>query len=61
MNDIIKYKKWDKKDIRRPQSSIRNILNLKYCQFYIPLMSLYFYIHNTPKSVKCIDFMIHIL
>lgn len=56
MNQIdISYFKWIKKDSKNLQKSIRNILNMREIQFYMPFFSLYFYIHNTPLSHKIID------
>ena len=53
---MIQYHKWNKKDRNQLFNSIQEILNIKSTQFYIPLFSLYFYLHNTPKSHKTIDF-----
>lgn len=51
----IKYHKWTKKDSKKLFQSISKILNISHQQFYMPLMSLFFYIHNTPKSHKIMD------
>ena len=51
----ISYFKWIKRDSKNLQRSIRNILNMREIQFYMPFFSLYFYIHNTPLSHKIID------
>ena len=52
---MIQYHKWSKKDMKSLFQSIRNILDIKTLQFYMPYFSLYFYIHNTPLSHKIID------
>ena len=52
---MIQYHKWSKKDMKFLFQSIRNILDIKTLQFYMPYFSLYFYIHNTPLSHKIID------
>ena len=51
----IKYYKWDKKDSIQLFKSLSELLNVSHQQFYMPLMSLFFYIHNTPNSHKRID------
>jgi len=51
----IKYHKWDKKKYKILSNSVSRIIYLKDIQFYIPLFSLFFYIHNTPLSHKTID------
>ena len=51
----IKYHKWQKQDYQKLFHSCLELLNLKSLQFYMPIFSLYFYIHNTPKSHKVID------
>ena len=57
MNQIdISYSKWTKKDSKLLFKSLRELLEIKEIQFYMPLFSLYFYIHNTPLSHKVIDF-----
>ena len=56
MNQVdISYIKWIKKDSKLFYKSIRELLNLKEIQFYMPPFSLYLYIHNTPLSHKIID------
>jgi len=52
----IKYKIWSKEDMKKFNRSIRDILNLKEPQLYFPIMSLFFYIHNTPNSHRLLDF-----
>ena len=52
----IKYRKWSKQDSRLLFESMRNVLKLKEPQFYFPIMSLFFYVHNTPNSHRVIDF-----
>ena len=51
----IKYHKWDRKKYKRLSQSLSSLIYLKEIQFYIPLFSLFFYIHNTPFSHKTID------
>ena len=53
-NTLIKNQKWDKKDRTKFFNSCRNILNIKEPQFYQPIFSLYFNIHNTKSSTKAI-------
>lgn len=48
--------KWSKKDRTSLYKSIKNLLGMEHSQMYFPIMSLYFYIHNTKNSHKCIDF-----
>lgn len=56
MKDIIQYKSWSKNERKLLYNSIRKNIVLKEPQFYIPIMSLYFYVHNTHNSHKIIDF-----
>ena len=51
----IEYHKWDRKKYKLLSKSLSNLLYLKEIQFYMPLFSLFFYIHNTPFSHKTID------
>ena len=48
--------KWSRKDRNIFYKSIKNLLGIEHTQLYFPIMSLYFYIHNTKDSHKCIDF-----
>jgi hypothetical protein len=52
----IRYHKWIQKEYKALFKSLRSLLEMESLQFYMPLMSLYFYIHNTPNSHKTIDF-----
>jgi hypothetical protein len=52
----IRYHKWDKSDYQGLSQSILQHLGMKSLQFYMPIFSLYFYIHNTPNSQKTVDF-----
>lgn len=52
----IQYSTWNKQDIQLLNHSLRYIMNIKEPQLYYPIMSLFFYIHNTPNSHKVIDF-----
>lgn len=51
-----KYYKWDKENIKVLYNSLREKLNISEPQLYYPIMSLFFYIHNTLYSHKIIDF-----
>ncbi len=51
----IEFHKWDKRKMKHLMKSIRDVLSMNSLQFYMPLFSLYFYIHNTPLSHKIID------
>jgi len=51
----IRYHKWNKKNYKKLFQNCSDILDLKSLQFFMPLFSLYFYIHNTPCSHKVID------
>tara|TARA_Y100000389_G_C17443742_1_gene510277 strand:+ start:110 stop:1645 length:1536 start_codon:yes stop_codon:yes gene_type:complete len=55
MNTNINFHKWNKKDSNNFLKSCNNILDIKQSQFYQPYFSLYFHLHNTKKSHKCID------
>ena len=52
----IQYSKWNKNEMKILNNSLRNILDIKEPQLYFPIMSLFFYIHNTPNSHRLIDF-----
>ena len=52
----IQYSKWNKKDIKILNNSLRSVLKTKEPQLYYPIMSLFFYIHNTHNSHRLIDF-----
>ena len=53
--ELIYYHKWNKKDYKKLFQSITELLNIKSLQFYIPIYSLYFYIHNKSNSNRKID------
>ena len=55
MNSEIQFHKWKTHDYKKLYSSIRDILDMKSLQFYMPFYSLYFYIHNKPKANHKID------
>ena len=55
MNSEIKFYKWSSKDYKNLYRSIREKINMKNLQFYMPFFSLYFYIHNKPKARNKID------
>ena len=52
----IQYSKWKKTDYKILNNSLRELLNINEPQLYFPIMSLFFYIHNTPNSHRTIDF-----
>ena len=52
----IRYHKWTKEGVKKLYQSFRHILNIEEPQLYFPIMSLFFYIHNTKFSHKIIDF-----
>ena len=52
----LEQQKWSRKDRTLLYKSSSHFLQMKSPQLYYPIMSLYFYIHNTPESHKCIDF-----
>ena len=56
MSHSIKYQIWTKEDMKTFNNSLRDTLHLKEPQLYFPIMSLFFYIHNTPNSHKLLDF-----
>lgn len=55
MNSEIQFYKWQTHDYKKLYSSIRDVLDMKSLQFYMPFYSLYFYIHNKPKANHKID------
>lgn len=55
-NLIIQYHKWDLEVLKTLCNSILENTFIRQIQAYMPIMSLYFYYHNTPKSHKIIDF-----
>ena len=54
-SEIIHYYKWNDKKYKELFNSFRKLINIKSLQFYMPLFSLYFYIHNKPNATKKID------
>ena len=56
MKHSIRYHTWTHAEIHTLMKSFRDILHLTEPQLYYPIMSLFFYIHNTPQSHKIIDF-----
>ena len=54
--DTVRYHTWSKYDSNRLFESLRDIMRINEPQFYFPIMSLFFYIHNTKNSHKRIDF-----
>ena len=52
---IIKYTKWDKKENKIFLNSSKKYLHLNDIQIYFPILSLYFYYHNTKNANKIID------
>jgi hypothetical protein len=55
MNFKIQYHKWQEKEYKTLNTSIRELLNIESLQFYMPLFSLFFYIHNKPKANNKLD------
>ena len=52
----IHYFKWTKHDMKVLNRSLRDILEIKEPQLYFPIMSLFFYIHNSQLSHRLLDF-----
>jgi hypothetical protein len=53
--EYIKYHKWNIKDNKNLINSCKKYLNINDIQIYFPILSLYFYIHNTKNANKIID------
>ena len=51
----IRYHKWKLDEYKKLFQSIRDNLDMKSLQFYMPFYSLYFNIHNTNKTLFKID------
>jgi hypothetical protein len=51
----IRYHKWQEKEYKELFNSVREHLEMKSLQFYMPFYSLYFSIHNSKKSIDKID------
>lgn len=51
----IRYHKWSKSEYQVLAKSLSEHLDVHSIQFYMPLYSLFFYIHNTEKANKRID------
>ena len=51
----IYYYKWETKKYKELFNSFKEFINIKSLQFYMPVYSLYFYIHNKSNANKCID------
>ena len=58
MDYKIKYHKWTKKENKLLFNSFKEKIDESSYnfQYYIPIMSLYFYIHNTKNAHKTLDF-----
>ena len=56
MSIHLEHWKWSRKERNILYRSIKDIIGMESIQMYYPIMSLYFYIHNTKESHKCIDF-----
>ena len=52
----ILYSKWHYSDFKKLNKSMKDILNIQEGQLYFPIMSLFFYIHNTKNSHRVLDF-----
>ena len=55
MNFEIQYHKWAEKDYKSLNKSIRDLLKMESLQFYMPIFSLYFYLHNKSKAIHKLD------
>lgn len=55
LNENIRYHKWTANESGIFFRSLNELLNTRSSQFYMPLFSLYFYIHNKPKATQRID------
>lgn len=55
MDLTINMHKWSKKDYSILYKTCTKYLNVTNIQFYYPILSLFFYYHNTKYSNKCID------
>ena len=55
MNININFHKWKKDDTKYLVDSFSKFLDLNEIQFYQPYFSLYFHVHNTKHSHKCMD------
>ena len=55
INEHIRYHKWTANESGTFFRSLNELLNTRSSQFYMPLFSLYFYIHNQPKATQRID------
>lgn len=51
----IRYHKWSKSEYQVLAKSLQDHLKIHSIQFYMPLYSLFFYIHNTGNANKRID------
>ena len=51
----IKYYKWSKKEYNNLNKKANKYLYIDNCQFYYPILSLFFYYHNTKRSKKVLD------
>ena len=56
MSIHLEHRKWNRKERNALYKSVKDFLHMENSQLYYPIMSLYFYIHNTRDSHKCIDF-----
>ena len=51
----IRYHKWNEKEYKELFQNVREHLEMKSLQFYMPFYSLYFNIHNSKKSLYKMD------
>ena len=51
----IYYYKWETKKYKELFNSFKEFIDIKSLQFYMPVYSLYFYIHNKSNANKKID------
>ena len=52
----IQYSKWNHKEFKQLNKSMKDILHIQEGQLYYPIMSLFLYIHNTKNSHRVLDF-----
>ena len=54
-SDSIQFYKWETNKYKELFNSFKEFINIKSLQFYMPVFSLYFYIHNKPNATKKMD------
>jgi len=53
---ILRFNNLEPKFRKKVSKSLKDILGIDEVQTYMPIMSLFFHIHNTRNSHKCITF-----